>query len=101
MMPPRGIMAHFEKVTFKKDGAVVFEATASLGCVLDNFDTDNYKLVGQGYSQLFNAVKDKKVSEDTLDYTSVEVRGQEYSKAELKKAGAIPTNRGVNPPKRK
>ena len=94
-----GIMAQFEKVAFKKDGITVFEATGSLGCIRS--PDDDMKLVTQGYNQLFNAVDDKKVSADALDYTSVEVRGREYSKADLKRANAIPTNRGVNPPKRK
>lgn len=84
-----GIAASFYTVSFKADGKTVFEGSGSLGCLRRGRKEDNFTLIRAGLSQLNKAVEGGTAPDGANAYDSVVVRGSEYSRAELVKAGLV------------
>lgn len=89
MKQPFGIVASYYSVSFKADGKTVFEAQASLGCIRRGQKEDNFLLIRSGLAQLDRAVAGGTAPDGAAAYDSVVVRGQEYARAELVKAGLV------------
>ena len=73
MAGPMGFMASYINVAFKKDGQVIAEAQASLGCIRRGEPQDTLDLLRGATLNLKSQVEEGRAPREVLGYTSVVV----------------------------